>query len=193
MLELQELKKMLFDGTAFEMKMAIDTIHDVEDKRKLKPLLEPLMDVAQNDRNCTKRRAAIAALGEIGDKRATDLLLKILKEGASLDEANVSLKQLFEDGPFSMSRMSGAFTSELPKVRTGAAIALGLVGYTRAVQPLIDTLQNDWAWNVKGAAAIALGVLGNESAIPVLQFVAKTDSDEFVREQAQEALLKLKK
>ena len=74
-----------------------------------------------------------------------------------------------------------------------AAVALGLLHDRKALDPLLEALQNDWAWNVQAAAAFALGELDEEEAIPVLEKVAKTCDEEEVRDQATKALKKLKK
>lgn len=71
-----------------------------------------------------------------------------------------------------------------------AALALGEIGDSRAVNPLIEALKNDYDDN-RQAAAWALGEIGDERAIEPLAYVAKNDKDLSVREAAAEALEKI--
>lgn len=185
------LEKILY-GSGSEVDEAFDKLRTLKGTGTVESLLKPLLDAAQRHENSRERTNAIYALGEIGDKRAVPILLEILKEGASPLETSEALKELMERGPFGMSIRSRMINTELPEVRAAAAVALGLIGDRRALQPLIDTIQNDWAWNVQAAVAFALGELGDKSAIPVLELVVKTQKEDAVCEQAQKALSKLK-
>lgn len=73
-----------------------------------------------------------------------------------------------------------------PPLRWGAAEALGRMGDTRAVGPLIQAL-SDEDWRVRMKAAWSLGQLGDRSAISPLRQVQR-DPMEGVREMAKEAL-----
>jgi HEAT repeat protein len=68
-----------------------------------------------------------------------------------------------------------------------AAIALGIIGDTRAVEPLISAL-SDSDNHVRLAAAEALGKIGDVRAIEPLVAVL---NDGFVRDNAEESLKKL--
>lgn len=176
------------------MRKALDQIRAMRGKHTAELVLQPLLNAAKKHGFSYKRRVnAIYALGELGDRRAVDLLFEILKEGASRAEADEAFQELLVRGPLWMSERSSRINTELPEVRAAAAVALGLIGDRRALQPLIDTLQNDWAWNVRAAAAFGLGELGDESAVPVLKVVLKTEEEDIVRENAHKALDKLKK
>src|SRR5688572_27964864 len=54
------------------------------------------------------------------------------------------------------------------QLRQFVAYLLGRAGDARAIEPLIDTLQDDHP-GVRGAAANALGALGDETAVPYLK------------------------
>jgi HEAT repeat protein len=64
--------------------------------------------------------------------------------------------------------------------------ALGKIGDPKAVEPLVEVLQ-DVTSNVRDEAALALGRIGDARAIPVLERVLK-DDNKFVREAAEGAL-----
>lgn len=74
-------------------------------------------------------------------------------------------------------------------VRAGAARALGELGDSRAVEPLITALKDENA-HVRRRATWALGELGDPRAVEPLR-VALKDEDETVRADAATALEKL--
>jgi HEAT repeat protein len=76
-------------------------------------------------------------------------------------------------------------------VRTGAAWALGKLGDPRAVEPLIETL-NDPKPRVRKDAAWALGRLGDDRAASPLNNLLQ-DKDDDVRQAVKTALDALKK
>ncbi len=71
-------------------------------------------------------------------------------------------------------------------VRTAAAIALGEIGDTRAVEPLSAWLKHEWS-HVREAAAKALGEIGDPRAVEPLTAALK-DKDINVRRVAAKAL-----
>jgi hypothetical protein len=73
-------------------------------------------------------------------------------------------------------------------LRAQAAYELGQIGDTRAIEPLIQALQNDAAGSVRAAAATALGQLQAGSAAGFLQRAAQADPDPAVRSAANAAL-----
>ena len=69
--------------------------------------------------------------------------------------------------------------------RWGAAQGLGRLRDLRALEPLLDTL-NDEDWRVRFKAAWALGELGDRRALPALRRLSR-DPSETVRDSAQKA------
>ena len=65
------------------------------------------------------------------------------------------------------------------KIRASAAIALGIIGDAKAVEPLIEALNNENK-DVRGIAAIILGQIGDAKAFKPL-IVALNDESEVVR------------
>jgi HEAT repeat protein len=61
------------------------------------------------------------------------------------------------------------------QVRQFVAYLLGRTGDARAIEPLIDALQDDHV-GVRGAAANALGAIGDTNAIPYLLPLIKHDN-----------------
>jgi HEAT repeat protein len=73
-------------------------------------------------------------------------------------------------------------------VRLNAVHTLGNTGDTRAVKPLIDTLENDTDYRVRCVAATALGKIGDKSAVEPLIESLKEDKAGDVRSYTAEAL-----
>jgi HEAT repeat protein len=65
------------------------------------------------------------------------------------------------------------------QMRQFVAYLLGRVGDKRAIEPLIDALQDEHP-GVRGAAANALGAIGDETAIPYIKPLLKTDNPQLV-------------
>jgi len=82
------------------------------------------------------------------------------------------------------------------KVRLAAAVNLAKLGDAKAILPLAKALLNDSDKNVRGACAVALGVLVTSSTkssikglvVNNLKNAAENDSSDFVKQQAQKAL-----
>src|SRR5450755_384085 len=82
------------------------------------------------------------------------------------------------------------------KVRLAAAVNLAKLGEAKAILPLAKALLNDSNKNVRGACAVALGVLVTSSTkssikglvVNNLKSAAENDSSDFVKQQAQKAL-----
>lgn len=70
-------------------------------------------------------------------------------------------------------------TSEDEQLRQFVAYLLGQAGDPRAIEPLIDALQ-DTHVGVRGAAANALGVIGDDLAVPYLRPLLKHDNPQLV-------------
>jgi hypothetical protein len=73
-------------------------------------------------------------------------------------------------------------------VRSSAAFALGELRAADAARALIDSLGRDADWLTRKEAALALGRIGDETAVDVLLLAARDDDKPQVRQAAAEAL-----
>lgn len=76
-------------------------------------------------------------------------------------------------------------------VRRETAYALGKTHSTRAMQPLIEILQKDKQYSVKCSAAVALGEIGDVSAVDALTAVLRRntkDEEEFLYRSAARSI-----
>jgi HEAT repeat protein len=92
------------------------------------------------------RQAAIVGLGSCRDARAVPALIQVLKKDS------------------------------VPEVREFAALALGLIGDTRALEPLCATLRDPVEW-ARSAAAWSLGEIGDARAMTPLKAAVQADAN----------------
>jgi HEAT repeat protein len=127
------------------------------------------------------RRAAIIALGRIGDGSSAEALTHML--GEFPDETSWALAKLGKKGlPYLLS----ATEDRRKRVRSAVSKALGRMDDKGAVEPLIELLQKDESPIVRKVAAWALGEIGDGRAVlPLLRSL--TD----IHESAAQALAKI--
>lgn len=163
----------------------------IRDTRAVEPLIKAL-----RYKDMTVRLEAIRVLGTMGDIRAVEPLIKALGHEGLRREAVKALGEIGEPAVEPLDRAVESFIQALKdedkewRVRVVAAGALGEIGDTRAVEPLIQAL-SDLDGSVRSVAAEALGKIGDVRAVEPLTKSLK-DKDKFVREDAKEALEKLK-
>ena len=111
--------------------------------------VEPLMKALDNlDEDDSAYPDAVFALGEIGDAKAVDFLIKSLKIGLN------------------------NWPSSGEEIRSSAALALGRIGDERAIQPLIEAI-SDEEDEVREIVAEALGEFGKKAVGPLVKLLDK--------------------
>jgi len=110
-------------------------------------------------------RSAARELGRLGDPRAVKPLAALLPIAEVNQSAADALTKL---GSKSVDALVAVLKSEDAGARRLAAGALAEIGDKRAVEPLVEVMQNDNEYSVRTAAARALGELKDERAIWVL-------------------------
>ena len=105
----------------------------------------------------TVRQGAIVGLGCARDARAVPVLIEVLQ------------------------------TDPVPEVREYAALALGLIGDGRAVEPLCQALYDNVEW-ARSAAAWALGEIGDPNAVDFLRDAVQADKNPRFRERVDRSL-----
>ena len=131
--------------------------------------------------------SAAWALGQLGDTRAVEPLIKALPEfedtfGGEKDHIAEALGKM---GEAAIEPLINALKHENLSVREGAAWALGQLGDTRAVEPLILALRSR---HTRRSAAEALGKMGEAAAIEPLILALRS---RHTRRGAAEALGKM--
>lgn len=177
-------------------------LHAIEalGRMKAKMAVEPLLFVLFNDRDAAVRTDAARALGEIGDARAVEFLIRAMND---LDVRPAAVEALGKIGdakalPALIDVVTGASKPAESRPLHGcgdrydeemfaleaAVKALGQIRDEAAMPVLIAALQNTF---VREEAASALAKFGS-AAVPALLEVLKRERDENILYYARQAL-----
>jgi HEAT repeat protein len=144
--------------------------------------IEPMLTRANR-----RDQPAIRILGKIGSEEPLDTIEEYA--GPDADDAlrRVALKAVGEIGSTETTEtVTRGLAAESESVRSRAARALGLIGDTRAIDPLADTLESDDSHTVRASAAWALVQIGTERALAAASEHAE-DASPLVASEAKTA------
>ena len=145
-------------------------------KTRSRLAVAPLTERLLTDKVDEVRGAAAVALGEIGDETAVSPLASILNPQLGIVPTKGKKKKKQAENPF---------------VLRAAARSLGLIGSRGGLSSLIYALQDvQGESDVRRESAIALGAVGDSSALPSLR-EALTASDPYLSQAAQAAINKI--
>jgi hypothetical protein len=122
--------------------------------------LDPLVAATKDERPEVRRRAA-DALGEIGDPRAVDPLLALLREEPDARVRASAARALGRMPDAVIGPLVTLLKDGSPELRRTAAEALGSTGDWRAIEPLIGALKGERV-TVRSSVRDALRRLTNE-------------------------------
>ena len=138
-----------------------------------------------------KRTYIIQALGKVGDETAFPIIL----DAAHSKDSTIRRFAVSALGDIKDTRAIDALIAALNDsendIRATAAIALGFLGDKKAEVPLIELLE-DKDNSVRSQAVIALGRLVSSQALPILEQMKHTESNEWIRRYISEAILEIK-
>jgi HEAT repeat protein len=117
---------------------AAQALGEIGDIRAVEPLVVALKDRERNDKWVRMRIAR--ALQNIGGKRVMDAMLEVLDEDRDIFTVTSSI---LSHEPRAVPSLIGYLKDKNPVVREYAAIALGHIGDTRAIESLRVALQDD--------------------------------------------------
>jgi HEAT repeat protein len=136
----------------------------------------PLIERLQSDKKDSVRAAAAVALGQIGNSAAVFPLATVLDPRFGLTSSKKKQKSRKGANPF---------------ILRAAAHSLGQIGGSVGLPALFAVLQNEKAdGDVRREAVIALGMIGDPSALPALRDAA-TASDPYLSQAAREAIRRI--
>jgi HEAT repeat protein len=182
----------------------------IGEKKAVHPLI-----AASKSEDSPLRRAAAWALGQIRESRATEALVATLKDdegevrrtaAEALDQMGWQIEQDEDAGWYWLAKqtwkkpnapkadfMTAVFCNLLKddneRLRYEVVNALGEMGNSRAVEPLIRVSLEDKDEDVRRAAVRALGKIGSTAAVEAL--IALIKNDDFMAWQAAQALGKI--
>jgi HEAT repeat protein len=142
---------------------------------------------AVHQRAQKRNTVAVEILGKIGDERALETLHGYIDGSGDAKLQQVSLRAIGEIGSEESTQpVANRLDAENPDVRSAAARSLGLLGDTRAIEPLSTVLEDDAVDTVRASAAWALNQIGTERALE--QLTDYTDDTAYiVQAEAQKA------
>ena len=132
------------------------------------------------------RRKIVETLGLSEDPRATVPIEELLAEDPEEKVRAAAAKSL---GHLKQSRSATALTAALNdefSVRCAAVTSIGSLGIESLVTAILPTMQ-DLSFHIRYRATVALGRLGNEQVLQVLN-VARDDSNELVQRAAERSI-----
>ncbi len=123
--------------------------------------VEPMMERAQK-----RDQDAIRILGKTGSDEPVEMLLEYIEGDGNPGLQKVVIKALGEIGSQEATQgVAQKLDSDNEDLRSRGARALGLIGDTRAIDPLADVLAEDDSDTVRASAAWALNQIGTEAAL----------------------------
>jgi HEAT repeat protein len=141
---------------------------------------------------------AMLLLGEIGNPKAIELLLKVFNDAFLNSEcpsikshAAIALGHFNKDKRVVDALITGINDGEV-LTREASVNSLGKIGNPKAVSFLIPAL-NDKSFAVRLSAVRALGKIGDPQAIPYLQKIAESDNDPYMKNEAISALKEMRR
>lgn len=140
---------------------------------------------------------AIRLLGDIGNPRSADILIKMFYDPFLNDECpaikwNTAIALgNFKDDPRVVAALIGSLNYNNLVIREAVIQSLGNIGDSQAVPFLIPAL-NDKSFAIKLSTIRALGKIGDSGAIPFLERVVASDNDPYIKDEALSALQVIK-
>jgi HEAT repeat protein len=153
----------------------IDKLDEIEELGALKDTraVEPLIKILIDEYSIVRYKAALA-LGMIGDERAVEPLIEILEGRHQRNIFSRAFRYINSQvNPISKAMDSFALGGPVGD-REGIAYALGKIGDTRAIEPLIKATR-DRDKTVRREAIDALGNFNDPRVIKTLEKIAQNE------------------
>jgi hypothetical protein len=202
---------LLKDKDWFRRKDAAITLGEMGDERAIAPLLVAFRDSEWNVREAAQDALAqigppaveplikalreyqiktfvIQVLGKIKDERVLDPLMVQLRNEEFKD---VATKALVEIGVPAVERLMAVLNDKDKNVRKHSVMALGEIGVSEAIEPLIDATRDE-EWMVRLQAIAALDLIGDDRGKPAIKALMK-DPDFAVQMRAERIIWDWKK
>jgi HEAT repeat protein len=138
-----------------------------------------------------QKRSALLEIRNLRSERASRLALPALRDKEPIVRATAAGSVIFLPKNEASAALIPLLGDKDEFVRREAAFGLGNVQDRAASDPLVKLMQRDKILEVRSAATIALGMIGDTSAIDSLLGILKTrprEEDEFVRRSAARSI-----
>jgi HEAT repeat protein len=171
------METILTEGLAnSDYRIRMRSIYALVEQRHVEAV--PLLLALLHDREMPVRCAAIAALGTFADPQAFEPLVACLAAPRTLERRNAVQALVALRDPRRCDALLQALKTEKDStIRVDLIKAVSVFSKQEVLEELIERL-GDQDSHVRAVAAIALGKLGQPQAIPSLQQMSLTDTNE---------------
>lgn len=151
----------------------------------------PLIALMGGQERQDVKTASAYTLGQLGDARAVEILSANLlnpSNGLELRKTCAMSLGLLRD-PRAIDPLLEVFRNEANAIelRAEAASALGALGNSRAGRPLAEQLEKEQSVTLLQEILSALSEVCDRSCLPMIEHVAKSHPDKFIRKEAEDA------
>lgn len=172
--------------------LAVASLVDAGDADAVRALLK----AQEREGNALTGRFLLLALGQVGGRLAENRIARALERASSEERIFAALALALA------ARRSGSLTTATPlfdllrechlvEERCALAVALGLTGQPRALEPLAELALRGPSPDVRRYAVVGLYLLAHAGGVSVLEHVLNDDDNLEVRMQAMQALARL--
>ena len=147
---------------------------------------------AQIERGSSEeKRTALSEIRNLRSPSASRIALPALRDKNELVRATAAASVIFLPSNEAASALVPLLNDRAEFVRREAAYALGDAGHPSATVPLVGLIRTDKVLEVRTAATVALGKIGDTAAVGSLLAVLRSrprEEDEFLRRSAARAI-----
>jgi HEAT repeat protein len=144
-----------------------------------------------NRGNSEQKRDALLQIRNLENAEASRIAVPLLRDSSETVRATAAFSVIYLPKTEAAQNLIPLLKDKSPLVRREAAYALGKVQNSEAIAPLLQTFQTDKIYEVKNACIVALGEIGDASAIDVLVAILKKkpqSKEEFTRRSAARSI-----
>ena len=141
--------------------------------------------------NSEQKRESLFQIRNLRSEIASRIALPALRDSDTMVRATAAASVIHLPKPEAVNALAPLLTDKDPFVRKEAAYALGDVRSPEAAPLLIELLRREKDFEIRAAAAIALGKSGNPAGVESLLSIFKTrptDDNEFLRRSAARSI-----
>ncbi len=138
-----------------------------------------------------QKREALFQLRNLRSEAASRIAVTALTDSSDIVRATAASSVVFLPPPDAARALIPLLDDRAPFVRKEAAYSLGAAEANDAVNGLLSVMQRDKDLEVRSAAAAAVGMIGDQAAVPYLIAILKqkpSDDREFLRRSAARSI-----
>jgi HEAT repeat protein len=141
--------------------------------------------------NSEQKRDALLQIRNLENAEASRIAVPLLRDSSEIVRATAAFSVIFLPKTEAARNLIPLLKDKSPLVRRETAYALGKVQNSEATAQLLQTFQTDKIHEVKNACVVALGEIGDASAIDVLVGILREklqSKEEFTRRSAARSI-----